>query len=117
MFMVADKTWKMIHFVSGHRPMLFNLKDDPGEVSDLGGTNMHADVIDMMYDRLFDWTARPAARTTITNDKLRAARTAGAARKGVLLGVVTEDDLPEELTAKYRNRKVPDMRTKEKSRV
>ena len=117
MFMVADKTWKMIHFESGHRPMLFNLKDDPGEVNDLGGTNMHADIIDMMYDRLFDWTARPAARTTITNDKLRAARTAGAARKGVLLGVVTEDDLPKELTAKYRNRKVPDMRTKEKSRV
>ena len=117
MFMVADKTWKMIHFESGHRPMLFNLRDDPGEINDLGGTNAHADVIDMMYDRLFDWTARPAARTTISNDTIRAARSSGPARTGVLIGVVTEDDLPEELTAKYRNRKVPDMRDKETRRA
>ncbi|MAM59919.1 sulfatase-like hydrolase/transferase [Maritimibacter sp. UBA3975] len=110
MFMVADKAWKMVHFESGHRPMLFNLKDDPGEINDLGAGNAHAEIIDQMYDRLFDWASRPAARTTITNDTIRAARTKGAAQKGVLIGVVTEDDMPEEFTAKYRNRKVPDMR-------
>ncbi len=36
MFMAADRTWKMIHFERSHRPMLFNLENDPGELVDLG---------------------------------------------------------------------------------
>lgn len=117
MFMVADKTWKMIHFESGHRPMLFNLVDDPGEVKDLGAGNSHAEVIDKMYDRLFDWAARPAARTTISNDTIRAARKGGPGRTGVLIGVVTEEDVPKDLTRKYVGQKVPDMREKTNSRA
>lgn len=117
MFMVADKEWKMIHFESGHRPMLFNLVDDPGEVKDLGAGNSHAEVIDKMYDRLFDWAARPAARTTISNDTIRAARKGGPGRTGVLIGVVTEEDVPKDLTRKYVGQKVPDMREKTNSRA
>lgn len=109
MFMIADHDWKMIHFESGHRPMLFDLKNDPNELVDLGGDPAFADTIDRLYDGLFDWTARPAARTTISDDTIRAARKKGAAFKGVLIGVVGEHDLPEDFTRKYTGRTAPDM--------
>ncbi|GAA4220632.1 arylsulfatase A-like enzyme [Sagittula marina] len=111
MMMVATKAWKMIHFESGHRPMLFDLVNDPDEVTDLGASADHAAVIDEMYARLDAWARRPAARTTITSEEIRKARTAGPGRTGVLIGIVEEDELPDALTAKYRGRKAPDMTT------
>jgi len=109
MFMVADKKWKLIHFESGHRPMLFDLENDPDELADLGADNQHAHIIDQMYDKLFAWTRRPAARTTISNQALRKLRTAPS-RTGVLIGVVEETDAPVEQTLHYVGRTVPDMR-------
>ncbi|WP_370312963.1 sulfatase-like hydrolase/transferase [Sagittula sp.] len=110
MFMVADHDWKMIHFESGHRPMLFDLKNDPHELEDLGASEAHADVRARMYDRLHAWARRPAARTTMSNDSFVKERTAGPGRTGVLIGIVEETELPQEITAKYTGRKARDMR-------
>ena len=109
MFMVFDGRWKMIHFEGGFRPMLFDLDNDPGEVSDLGASQEHADIRAALYDKLFAWARRPGARTTITNAALMAAR-GKTARKGVLIGIVEEGDLEPELVAKYVGRRVRDMR-------
>ncbi|MDG1129173.1 MAG: sulfatase-like hydrolase/transferase [Paracoccaceae bacterium] len=109
MFMVFDGHWKMVHFEGGFRPMLFDLDNDPGEVSDLGASEAHADIRQTLYDKLFAWARRPGARTTITNATLMAAR-GKTARKGVLIGIVEEGDLEPELVAKYVGRRVRDMR-------
>jgi hypothetical protein len=53
-----------------------------------------------------------AARTTISNDALRAAR-GKSGRTGVLIGVVGEEDVAPEIVAKYVGRKARDMRAKE----
>ena len=111
MFMVATHDWKMIHFESGHRPILFDLKNDPDELLDLGASAEHQPVIDTLYEQLFAWACRPAARTTMSNAQFTAARTKGN-RKGVLIGIVDEDTLPPEITAKYLGRKAPDKRQK-----
>ena len=112
MFMVADRAWKMIHFESGHRPMLFDLGADPDEVVDLGADPDKAEVIDRMYDMLFDWLARPAARTTISNAAIRRMHSGGPGRKGVVIGAKTARDISPESAAKYLGRKAPDMRRK-----
>ena len=109
MFMVADKDWKMVHFESGHRPMLFDLQSDPQELVDLGDSPAHEDVIAAMYDKLDAWARRPAARTTISTAQFLNAR-GKAPRKGVMIGVVEQDDLPPELTARYTGRKTVDRR-------
>jgi arylsulfatase A-like enzyme len=109
MFMVVTEDWKMIHFESGHRPMLFNLSDDPDELVDLGDRDDHAEVIATLYDKLFSWARRPAARTTMSNAEFRAAQ-GQTSRKGVLIGIVDEDELPTEVIAKYVGRKAKDMR-------
>ncbi len=104
MFMVANKDWKLIHFESGDRPMLFDLQADPDELNDLGESNAHAQVIATLYDALFAWTRRPSQRTTRSQEQLIEMRTKSRG-KGIVLGVYDEDEYPKELTVKYRDRK------------
>ncbi|WP_170423434.1 sulfatase-like hydrolase/transferase [Ruegeria arenilitoris] len=104
MFMVADKKWKLIHCEGGHRPILFDLVNDPNELKDLGDSADHADVIADMYDHLFAWTRRQSQRTTRSEQQLIEMRTKSRGR-GVVVGVYDENDAPLDLTVKYRGRK------------
>lgn len=104
MFMVADKKWKLIHFEGGHRPMLFDLENDPLELVDLGDSASHDEVIATMYDKLFAWTRRQSQRTTRSEAQLIEMRTKSRGR-GVVLGVYDENEFPLELTVKYRGRR------------
>ncbi|WP_170367292.1 sulfatase-like hydrolase/transferase [Ruegeria arenilitoris] len=104
MFMVATKKWKLIHCEGGFRPILFDLENDPGELTDLGDSADHADVIAQMYDHLFAWARRPSQRTTRSATELVEMRTKSRG-KGVVLGAYDESDAPPELTVKYRGRK------------
>ncbi|MFV0383959.1 sulfatase-like hydrolase/transferase [Paracoccus sp. (in: a-proteobacteria)] len=103
-FMVADKHWKLIHFEGGFRPILFDLKNDPQELTDLGDSPEHEAVIRQMYDKLFRWTRRTAQRTTRSEAQLMEMR-GKSRRRGVVIGIYDENDAPLELTVRYRNRK------------
>ncbi|WP_171212556.1 sulfatase-like hydrolase/transferase [Ruegeria sp. HKCCA5426] len=103
MFMVANKKWKLIHCEGGHRPLLFDLENDPNELNDLGGSADHEDVIADMYSHLFRWTRRQSQRTTRSEQQLIEMRTKNRGR-GVVVGVYDENDAPLELTVKYRGR-------------
>ncbi|WP_171126776.1 MULTISPECIES: sulfatase-like hydrolase/transferase [unclassified Ruegeria] len=103
MFMVANKKWKLIHCEGGHRPLLFDLENDPNELNDLGGSADHEDVIADMYSHLFRWTRRQSQRTTRSEQQLIEMRTKSRGR-GVVVGVYDENDAPLELTVKYRSR-------------
>lgn len=103
-FMVFDGRWKLVHCEGGLPPLLFDLKEDPGEVSDLGTSPKHAEIIDMLYDKLFEWARRPSQRTTRSEAQLREMRQ-GPRRRGVVLGVYDENDVPLDLTVRYRDRR------------
>lgn len=102
-FMIANKKWKLIHCEGGHRPMLFDLENDPDELVDLGDSNSHADVIAQMYDMLFAWSRRVSQRTTRSEAQLMEMRT-GTRGRGVLIGIYDENDTPLDLSVKYRGR-------------
>ncbi len=104
MFMVANKRWKLIHCEGGHRPILFDLENDPEELVDLGDSEDHTEVIGEMYDHLFAWARRPSQRTTRSEQQLIEMRTKSRGR-GIVLGIYDENDMPLDLTVKYRNRK------------
>jgi len=105
LFMIVDHQWKFIHSEGGFRPLLFDLVNDPDELCDLGAGDDHGDVIELMYQRLGEWARRLSQRTTLTNNAVVGMRK-GSNRQGILLGVFDENDVPEDLTVKYR-RKVP----------
>ena len=109
MIMVCDQRWKLIHFESGHRPVLFDMESDPHELTDLGASPDHAGVIAALYDHMFAWARRQSQRQTLSNAAIvHKRRNLGG--QGVMIGVVTEADMPPEATIRYRNRKAPDMR-------
>ncbi len=92
LFMVADKEWKFMHSEGGFRPMLFDLKNDPQELNDLGDSKEHQTTIELMYERLGQWSRRASQRSTKSDAAIVAMR--GASRKmGVLLGVVDGSEL------------------------
>ncbi len=103
LYMVADKRWKLIHAEGGHRPILFDLANDPDELTDLGESADHEDVIDAMYARLFEWARRPAQRTTVSREAILEMRTKSRG-KGIVLGVYDEGEIDGALTVKYRGR-------------
>ncbi len=104
MFMVANEKWKLVHCEGGHRPILFDLENDPDELDDLGDSADHTDVIAQMYDHLFAWARRPSQRTTRSEEQLIGMRSRSGGT-GIMIGIYDENDTPLELTVKYRNRK------------
>ncbi|WP_158963731.1 sulfatase-like hydrolase/transferase [Chachezhania sediminis] len=101
LFMVATKEWKLMHAEGGFRPMLFDLVNDPDELVDLGDSPDHAQEIEAMYDRLFEWARRMSQRTAISDTQILARR-GGAMRRGILLGLYGDEGTPDELLSKYR---------------
>lgn len=110
LFMVADKRWKFMHSEGpDHRPMLFDLKNDTDELTDLGGHPDYKDVIDLMYSRLAAWARRASQRTTRSDEQILTARK-GSGGKGILLGIFDGTEVDERLTSKIRGRAVQDFR-------
>ena len=89
--------------------MLFDLENDPMELTDLGDQEEYADTIAMLYDHLFAWTRRQSQRTTRSEAQLIEMRTKSR-KRGVVIGVYDENDTPLELTVKYRGRKAHNMK-------
>jgi arylsulfatase A-like enzyme len=108
MFCVITKDWKLIHFEGGFRPMLFDLANDPQELTDLGASPAHADIRAHLYNHLDHWARRPAQRTTRSEQQLIKMRT-GSRGKGVVLGIYDETEADAHLTIKYRGRKATKM--------
>lgn len=103
LFMVVDKNWKFIHAEGGLRPMLFDLKNDPEELHDLGDTDQYNDVLDLMYERLGRWARRPSQRTTKSEADIERMRK-GSGGKGILLGIFDGSEIDAGQWIKYRGK-------------
>jgi len=100
LYMVADPRFKYVHAI-GFRPMLYDLASDPNELRDLGADPAHAGERDRLLAALHQWALRSSQRTTRSEDAIRAER-GRAQRRGILIGVWEESELPEELWSGYR---------------
>jgi arylsulfatase A-like enzyme len=99
LFMIADKRWKLIHAI-GFRPMLFDRVNDPDELHDLGTDPAHAGECGRLLAALAQWGLRVSQRTTRSEQQIDNAR-GKAARRGILIGVWDENDIPAELWSGY----------------
>ncbi len=100
LFMVADKRWKYVHAV-GFRPMLYDLGDRPRRVprprrrSRIRGRAARGSLA-----ALDAWGLRLSQRTTRSEQQIRDRR-GKSQRKGILIGVWDESDVPDELWVGY----------------
>lgn len=102
LFMIADHRWKFIHAEGGFRPILFDRESDPMELSDLGASNAHTDILENMYDRLAKWTRRDSQRVTISDAELERRLDAGPQPKGVLVGIYDETEVDPSVGAYFK---------------
>jgi arylsulfatase A-like enzyme len=97
--MIADKRWKYVH-APGFRPMLYDMEADPGELTDLGADPACEGERARLAAALAAWGLRLSQRTTLSDRQILAMR-GNAQRRGILIGVWDESDVPEELWIKY----------------
>jgi hypothetical protein len=98
--MIADKRWKYIHAV-GFRPMLFDLASDEHELHDHGADPAYAAERERLAGALAQWGLRLSQRTALSEQQILARR-GKSQRRGILIGVWAEEDIPDELWSEYR---------------
>lgn len=103
LIMCADQRWKFV-YAEGFRPMLFDLENDPNELTDLGASSEaeHVAICKVMRERIFEWARQPHARTTHTFEFLESIT--DAEPPGVIIGVWDEEDYERTLGHPYSER-------------
>jgi arylsulfatase A-like enzyme len=99
LFMVADARWKLIH-APGFPPMLYDLETDPEEFRDLGVDPTCEHERRRLMAALHAWGLRLSQRTTMSERQIRDRR-GKSQRRGILIGVWDESDVPAQLWSKY----------------
>ena len=84
----------------GFRPMLFDLDADPDEFRDLGADPSGEGERQRLAAALARWGWRQSQRTTRSEAEIIAAR-GSSQRRGILIGVWDEAELPAELWRSY----------------
>ena len=92
-YMVANTRWKYI-YAEGFRPMLFDLENDPNELTDLGTSAEHEAIRQEMFEALSAWARRLSQRTTMSPADVIAERKRSPAR-GILLGALDETEMSD----------------------
>jgi arylsulfatase A-like enzyme len=100
LFMAFDGRWKYVHAV-GFRPMLYDLATDPQEFRDLGEDPAASAECERLADRLATWGLRLSQRTTMSEKQIVKMR-GKSQRRGILIGVWDERELPDDLWSGYR---------------
>ena len=83
-YMVASHEWKYIH-AHNYPPVLFDLKNDPDELIDLGRSEAYADVRQEMFNKLAQWSLQYRQRETWTEER-NNEMTGLEEQMGVLIG-------------------------------
>ncbi|PSL19729.1 sulfatase-like hydrolase/transferase [Shimia abyssi] len=89
-YMVATKDWKYVH-APGYPPVLFDLKNDPDEMTDLGRNPDHEDIRQSMFKRLGNWSLHYRQRET-WSEPHNIKMTGMEEKLGVLIGYWDEND-------------------------
>lgn len=88
-YMVATDQWKYVH-APGYDPVLFDLINDPDELTDLGRSQEHEDVRQSMFNKLAGWSLQYRQRETWSEDR-NIQMTGMEETLGVLIGYWDEE--------------------------
>ena len=80
--------------------MLFDLKEDPDELNDLGRHPDYQEARKHGYAMFYDWALRCGQRTSLSTNEIVSNR-GKSRRKGIVLGLAKESDAEAELLEKY----------------
>ena len=84
-YMVRTDRWKYIYY-EGYRPQLYDLVEDPEELTDRGEDPALEDVRELLRAQLFDWIRNRRMRTTCSDAEVEQ-RTDTHKNRGIYFGV------------------------------
>lgn len=79
--------------MSGFRPMLFDLENDPQEFADLGADPACAAVRERMQENLLDWALKDQNRITMSDERIDGYDSGRQPTGGILTGYWDEAEL------------------------
>ncbi len=85
MVMIRTDRWKLTHFGKQFEPQLFDLRNDPHELDDLGTDPGKGAVRDELYHHFFDWLRERRNRIAMTDEAVNG-RPSPAGAGGVTIG-------------------------------
>ncbi len=91
--MIYDGRYKLMH-AEGFRPMLFDLRNDPDEMNDLGNSPEHADTSNRLMDQLNAWYRQHHNKTNLSEAEV-IKRENGDLKRGILLGFWDQAELDD----------------------
>ncbi len=83
--MIRNYEWKYI-LHEKFRPQLYDMKNDPEELFDLGDSPDHASVRDEMHEKMFTWFRNRLIRTEMDYDSLYEMGLERDEKMGILIG-------------------------------
>ena len=83
--MIRNKEWKYILYEK-FRPQLYDMKNDPEELFDLGESLEYASVRDEMHEKIFTWFRNRLVRTEMDYDFLFEMGVERDEEMGILIG-------------------------------
>ncbi len=91
LIMAVNKRWKYV-YAENFQPMLFDLENDPHELSDLGTHADYAGEREMLDEVVFAWSRSQSQRITTTDQHINGM-SGGAERASILIGYWDEKEL------------------------
>ncbi|MEM7113091.1 MAG: sulfatase-like hydrolase/transferase [Chloroflexota bacterium] len=92
-YMIRNERWKYATFEGEEHPMLFDMHNDPHELSDLGACPDHVAVCAELSAKLFHWLRNLKHRSTVTYDELTwRYGVEFEDEKGILIGWWEDED-------------------------
>ena len=88
--MLTTKEWKLVH-APGYPPVLFDLKNDPNELVDLGRSEEYATTRQTLFNLLAEWALQYRQRHTWSEEH-NIKMTGMEEKLGVLIGYWNEKD-------------------------
>lgn len=101
LIMCRDARWKYIH-AEGFRPMLFDLENDPQELTDLGADPDHGAIRARMAAAIFAWSRRHHNRITKSPEQIE--KMTGREPPGILIGFWDEAEFEAEFGKPFSER-------------
>jgi arylsulfatase A-like enzyme len=89
-YMVVTKEWKLVH-APGYPPVLFDLINDPNELTDLGRSPAYAETRQSLFNLLAEWALQYRQRET-WSEAHNLKMTGMEEKLGVLIGYWDEKD-------------------------
>ena len=90
LIMIRNERWKYVH-CEGFRPVLFDLENDPEELTDLGSHPDYSEIRATLHEAIFEWSRRHHNRTTLTAERIEFM-TDVVEPPGILIGVWDEQE-------------------------